>query len=195
MAKIKFELTYDTTTGSFSVVNTETGETQEIKNSTSTKKSSVKDDGDPTPKLTLESSKYTLNKAAADLLIDSNVDENRLEIKYDKCGKILSPQIGNNIAFGTKGGNKVTKSLTVACRGKANDELSKYGSVFILEPVKGKDGIYWLVGENEMPELNGDENVNLPEEDNDLTDDELNLEGIIKDNNNSEEANEFDFEI
>ena len=120
MGKIKFELTIDTTTGNFSVVNTETGEIKSVTfkevKKPSSKVTKAKKGESPEPTLTLEENKYCLNQTAVDLM---GVEPDcKLNIKYEKRGKETVPVIGTDTAFGTKQGNKLTKSLTVACRGR-----------------------------------------------------------------------------
>jgi hypothetical protein len=44
------------------------------------------------------------------------------------------------------GGNKLTKSNTVAFKGKANDTLSEYGSTFKVEPLR--EGVFKLIGDS-----------------------------------------------
>lgn len=199
MARIKFELTFDTNDGSFSVVNMETGEIQEIttpktKKNTSTKK--PKDDGDPTPKIVLDDNKYSLNSAAAALLLNEG-DENRLEIKFTKNGNIKVPTITNS-----NGGNKVTKSNTVSCRGKAHEALSEYGTVFTLTPYPGKSGVYIMTGDNAIQPLEGDENISIPVKDEKpatpvaTEDDDLNLDDFLGDDeDNTTEMSSFDFSL
>ena len=108
---VKMEVYFDLDTQSFIALDPETGEFRDFsvsKKSTTTKKKSVVSD-DATPKLILETSKYTLTQAAANLL--GVKPDDRIDIKYQKIGNILVPVIGSNTAFGTKAGNKLTKSL------------------------------------------------------------------------------------
>lgn len=192
--KLTFNLIVDTSTGEFEVINTETGETKsvkaEVKKKTSTRK---KKDDDPTPKITLEDNKYSLNSAAVDLM--GVEPDDRLDIKMEKQGKKLQPVIGSNEAFKTKSGNRVTKTFTVSCRGKANDELSKYGSVFTLEPHPSKEGLFIMVGDKEAPEAlpTKDENIEIPEDENLPMD--ADLEGLVEDDNEAKEITAFDFNL
>lgn len=191
--KLTFNLIVDTSTGEFEVINTETGETKaikaEVKKKTSTKK---KKDDDPTPKITLEDNKYSLNSAAVELM--GVEPEDRLDIKMEKQGKLLIPIIGTNEAFGTKAGNRLTKTFTVSCRGKANDELSKYGSVFVIEPHPEKDGLFIMKGDKDVPEPpTADENVEIPEDENLPID--ADLEGLVEDDNEAKEISAFDFNL
>lgn len=165
--KITYSLIVDTTTGDVTLTK-ESGEA--VKTTSSPKK--VKDDGDPTPKITLEENKYKLNSAAVKLLQVAPND--RLDIKYEKNGNNFIPVIGHDIDFGTGSGNKVTKSYTVACRGKANDSLKAYGTIFTLEAHPEKSGLFILKGDAPVEE-ESDPNINFIESDNpfDLDLDEL----------------------
>lgn len=198
MARIKFELTFDTESGNFSVVNTETGEIQEVAVKTAKKatKSAKKDDGDPTPKIIRDENKLILNNAAADLLLTEG-EENKLVVKYMKYGNVTVP----TISLGD--GNKVTKSLTVAFRGKNNVELAKYGTEFTLAPYPGKSGVYIMNSGEQAPEIpSGDENFSIPEEDNTIettpvvTDnDDLDLSDLLGDGSNDTEVSSLDFSL
>lgn len=161
-------------------IDTETGElleTKLIKRSvdksnfevTAPKKkaSKPKKEESTTPQLILEDNKYCLNTAAVELMQVG--PDSKLDIKYEKRGKQMIPVIGTDEAFGTKGGNKLTKSNTVACRGSKNEELSKYGTEFTILAHDSKEGLFILSsGEIPIPqdkeELNGDENIALEDE-------------------------------
>lgn len=131
------------------------------------------------PVLTLEDNKYCLNTAAVELM---GVEPDcKLDIKYDKNGKTTIPVIGTDEAFGTKQGNKLTKSFTVACRGSKNEELAKYGKEFILVPHESKDGIFVLTSEDAVIEQAFDddvENIDLPSEEIELPGD-IDLQDLI----------------
>ena len=111
---------------------------------TSTKASTAKVDANPDPIITLDSNKLILTQGAVDLL--QVCADCRVDIKYKKKDKKAVPIIGTDAAFGTKSGNKLTKSNTVSYRGAANEKLSAYGTTFKLEPTEDK-GIYYLVGD------------------------------------------------
>lgn len=154
----------------------------------STKKSSKKADESTTPQLILEENKYSINNAAVELLGLDLDDENRLDIKMEKTGKTSIPVFGTSIAFGTPSkGNKLTKSLTVACRGKANEELSKYGSVFTIVPHPSKENLFILSSGETVAETEvaTDENISIPDETltipAEVTDDDLDLSGLVED--------------
>lgn len=154
---------------------------------TSTKASTAKVDANPDPIITLDSNKLILTQGAVDLL--QVCEDCRVDIKYKKKDKKAVPIIGTDAAFGTKSGNKLTKSNTVSYRGAANEKLSAYGTTFKLEPTEDK-GIYYLVGdkvqesnpvpkeiidiENEL-DLEALDNLNIDEDDKNLEKFDFNL--------------------
>lgn len=122
------------------------------------------------PKIILEENKYCLNQAAANLL--DVVAGDRLIINYNNLNEsknVKVPIIGSSRSWKSTSGNKLTKSLTVSCRGIANNVLSEYGNEFSLVPYE--DGLYQMVGNKELP-IQEDENVEVtesPEVEDDLT--------------------------
>lgn len=186
--KISFTINYDTTTKEFEVVNMETGEVKSVNVPKKTKKSS------PTstkPLLTLEDNKYLLNDLAVENL---GVEPgSRIDIKYEKCGNKLIPIIGCDEIFGTKGGNKLNKSNSVSCRGKAHDQLAQYGTEFELIP-HTTDRLFILQSTSNITEENDDNIVipsDIPEEDLPM---DLNLDDLIEDEDNTE-ISALDFRI
>ena len=154
---------------------------------TSTKAPAAKVDANPDPIITLDSNKLILTQGAVDLL--QVCADCRVDIKYKKKDKKAVPIIGTDAAFGTKSGNKLTKSNTVSYRGAANEKLSAYGTTFKLEPTEDK-GIYYLVGdkiqeENSVPDeiidieneldIESLDNINIDEDDKDLEKFDFNL--------------------
>lgn len=157
------------------------------KTSKSSGKSSSKVDNNPDPIVTLDSNKLILTQGAVDLL--QVCEDCRVDIKYEKKDKKAVPIIGTDAAFGTKAGNKLTKSNTVSYRGAANEKLSAYGTVFRLEPTKN-EGIYYLVGDKEPEETKvPDEIINIENE----LDIEM-LDDINIDLDNTE-LGDFDFKL
>lgn len=136
------------------------------------------------PVLTLEENKYGLNTAAVELM---DVEpECKLDIKYEKRGKTTVPVIGTDEAFGTKGGNRLTKSFTVACRGSKNEELSKYGKEFLLVPHESKEGIFILRSEDGTIEKvleSAHDELELPEEEEIALPGDIDLQDLIDDEN------------
>lgn len=167
-------------------VDTETGEVLEtklinrsvnkpVKAMKATANETVQDD-DKEPKLYLEDNKCRLNSKAVSLMGISPGD--KLDIKYDDGKNGSVPIIGTDEAFGTKGGNKLTKSNTIACRGSKNEELSKYGKEFVLAIHPSKAGLFVLTSEEvAVDQLVGDDNVNIDTPEGI----DLDLEGLVDD--------------
>ena len=159
-----------------------TVDTKKTTVSKTTSKSSSKVDSNPDPIITLDPNKLILTQGAVDLL--NICPDCRVDIKYKKKGKATVPIIGTDAVFGTKSGNKLTKSNTVSYRGSANEKLATYGTTFKLEPTD-TEGIFYLVGDKEVSETKvPDEIINIEEElditnlndlDNDLIDFDFNL--------------------
>lgn len=147
------------------------------------------------PQITLEANKYVLNKAAAILM---GVEwENRLDIKYQPVekGGMMFPIIGTDTAWKTKSGNKLTKSLTVSCRGNANELLSKYGDTFTVTPWKGHEGLFVMIGNKDRSEEEPtikDDNISIKEDENQVEDLPLDTE---LDNEEAYKIEDFSFEI
>lgn len=144
------------------------------------------------PQITLESNKYILNKAAAELMCVKW--EDRLDIKYQPIekGGLMFPIIGTDVAWKTKSGNKITKSLTVSCRGNANDLLSKYGDTFTVTPWKGHGGLFVLIGNKDRSEEEVDNNIEIKEDENPVEDLPLDTE---LDNEEAYKIDDLSFEI
>ena len=167
-------------------VDTETGEVLETKLIDRSVNKPVKamkataseavQDNDKEPKLYLEDNKCRLNSKAVSLMGISPGD--KLDIKYDDGKNGSVPIIGTDEAFGTKGGNKLTKSNTIACRGSKNEELSKYGKEFVLAVHPSKAGLFVLTSEEvAVDQLVGDDNVNVDTPEGI----DLDLEGLVDD--------------
>lgn len=154
--KLMLTLDIDPNTHEVTIVKQEVAK-EKIKkhNPKSNNKSS---DNTSTPIITLESNKYILNQAACDMLNISY--EDRLEIKYKKIGTLIFPVIGKNTCFGTQGGNKLTKSLTVSYRGENNKTLSEYGDSFILNPYNEIPGVFTMQGNKGADIIESDPNIN-----------------------------------
>jgi len=161
--KVLFTYEQDDETGEVKVLNREVvnDDLPKAKKTSSSKKATKKADESSEPQLILEENKYSLNSAAIELL--GVEPEDRLDIKMEKRGKTRVPVIGCNTAFGTQGGNRLTKSNTVSYRGKNHDVLAEYGTVFSFKETD-KEGIYELVGDLPIPEEKEDENVKIVDE-------------------------------
>lgn len=144
------------------------------------------------PQITLADNKYILNASAADFI--GVKWEDRLDIKYQLIDNIKFPIIGKAESWGTKSGNKLTKSLTVSCRGTANSVLAEYGDTFTITPWKGHEGLFVLIGNKDKePDLNID--IKEPEElESDLPEEVFN-EDILEESTEDFELKDIDFEL
>ena len=115
-------------------------------------KTTTKVEENAEPLITLDTNKLILTTGAIELM---NVCADcRLDIKYKKKDKVAVPVIGTDAAFGTKGGNKLTKTNTISFRGSANEKLAEFGTTFRLEPTED-EGIFYMLGDkavNPVPE-------------------------------------------
>lgn len=147
-----------------SIVDKETGELitreatlgdfKEVKKSTSTRTKKPKDDGDPTPKITLFDGKWQMNNACVELT--GFEPEQKLDIKFEKKGRVTTPILCQD----DKSGNRLTKTYTVSCRGSRHDNLAEFGDIFEVVPCEDKEGYFKLVG-NITKE---DDIIDVPEE-------------------------------
>lgn len=182
---LKYQVTVDTETGEMTtkcIKRTVDKTNFEVSEKKTAKKKVVEDNS--SPQLTLEDNKYRLNTAAIELMGVSA--ESKIDIKYEKQGKTMIPVIGTDEAFGTRGGNRLTKSNTVACRGSKHEELIKYGNIFQIIPHDSKAGLFILKGDAQIDTLDGDENVSI--------DEEIDISQLI-DDKDVEEINSFDFTL
>lgn len=149
---------------------------------TSTKSTKVEENNEPL--ITLDSNKLILTTGAVQTL---NVCADcRLDIKYKKKDRTSVPVIGTDSAFGTKSGNRLTKTNTVSFRGSANDKLSEFGTTFKLEPSED-EGIFYMIGDKM--------NNPVPEDTIDI-ESELDLDSLDNlDIEDSVELEEFDFTL
>lgn len=157
-----------------------------VDTATSTKRQAkpVKVEANIEPLITLDSNKLILTTGAVDMM--NICPDCRVDIKYKKKDKVSVPVIGTDAAFGTKGGNKLTKTNTVSFRGSANEKLAEYGSVFKLEPSED-EGIFYLIGDK----------MNKPVEDEAIDiEGELDLDSLEElDIDDSSDLEGFDFKL
>jgi hypothetical protein len=157
-----------------------------VDTATSTKRQAkpVKVEANIEPLITLDSNKLVLTTGAVDMM--KICPDCRVDIKYKKKDKVSVPVIGTDTAFGTKGGNKLTKTNTVSFRGSANEKLAEYGSVFKLEPSED-EGIFYLIGDK----------MNKPVEDEAIDiEGELDLDSLEElDIDDSSDLEGFDFKL
>ena len=175
---LQYRMTVDTETGE--ILKTELikrsvdKENIKVVDAPKKKKSSKKEESN-IPTLTLEENKYYLNSAAIELMGVSADD--KIDIKYEKSGKEMRPIIGTDEIFGTKSGNRLTKSNSVAYRGSKQSELAKFGTNFEIVPHDSKEGLFILKGDKIQESNIGNEDIRLEEGDEDLPID-LNIEGV-----------------
>ncbi len=142
-----------------------------IPNKTSSIKTKI--DNRENPRVILESNKLCLNDAAISLIGVSY--EDRIDVKYDKGTPI--------IGIDENKGNKLTKSNTVACRGKKFEQLSKYGTVFDL--VEYGNGLFKMIGDSktDIP-IEKDDNIEESIED-------FNIDSLLDDGDVTEIDSNF----
>ena len=152
--KVVTEFVDDTTGEIFSEERILGEETKKTK-STSTRTKKPKDDGDPTPKVTLLDNKLQLNKAAIELT--GFEPEMKIDVKFEKKGRNIQPILCQD----DKTGNRLTKTFTLSFRGSRHDNLVEYGTVFDVIPYEGREGYFKLKGD--APEKE-DDIIDIPEE-------------------------------
>jgi hypothetical protein len=151
------EFDYDTETKEFTTISQKlVGESSApaTKKKTTTKK--AKESQGENPGLIREDGKLILSEETVELL--GIAPDDKVFIGYDKVGSVFKPFIGTD----DKKGNKLTKTNTVSYRGKSNEELAAYGSVFTLS--KGKhEGTFYLEGEQAV-KVEAPEGIEVDEE-------------------------------
>jgi hypothetical protein len=149
------------------------------KKKSTTKKKKNEWDDDSRPLVIREDNKLILNEAAVAAMGVTEGD--RINIKMQVINRRRYPVIGTEDTFGDKGGNLLTKSHTIRYGGKNNDELAKFGYIFVMEPQGKVDGLFILKNENATEEDTKQEEVaiSIQEELDDLnanlTDDEAEM--------------------
>lgn len=139
-------VTFDFNSETEEVSNVKVVGSSEKKKATTKKIKDVATDNATDSIITLEPNKLIFNsKAISEMEIEY---EDRIVIKWEKEGKKMIPIIGKDLAFDEEGsGNKVTKSNSIAYKGKANAVLSELGTEFSI--VAYRDGIWKLVATEE----------------------------------------------
>ena len=154
------------------------------------KRSKSKKDQDT---IVLEDNKLVLTQKLLDIINAEPGD--RLLVSFKEENGIYFPVIAKSEVFADpESGNKLTKSLTVSCRGNANDILSKYGDTFTVTPWKGHEGLFVLIGNKDRVEepIQKDENINIKEDEN--SEEDLPLDTKL-DNDEAYEIDDISFEI
>lgn len=184
-------LDYDPETKTVSIVKQKvTGEKESTPKKKSTKK---KDDGSTVPIIYLEDNKLSLNNRAMEIL-ELEPDE-RVSIIYqtDDDG-YLFPVIAKDSTLGCEGGNRTTKSQTVSCRGKANEKLREFGTEFTLVDIG--QGLFKMDGGVKVKassKTKPDNSIKISKEE-DIEED-LPMEAILDESDNTEINEEFNFEL
>ena len=140
--------------------NPETNEYKPIGQPEIIKSTKPKKEESNEPQLELEENKYHLNSKAVELLNVSAGD--KIDIKYQIIGNVNYPVIGKSTVWNSNSGNKLTKSNTVSFRGKANVLLSEFGQTFTFTPWINHDNLFVLIGDEPIPELVEDNNIEVP---------------------------------
>lgn len=166
----------DTETGELFTKEATFGDFKEAKKSTSTRTKKVKDDGDPIAKITLLEGKWQMNHACVELT--GFEPDQKLDIRFEKKGRVITPVLCED----EKAGNRLTKTYTVSCRGSKHDNLSEYGTVFVVEPYPDKVGFFKLKGD--APEKE-DDIIDVPEE----------IENMNVDDEGGVDIEDFDLEL
>lgn len=188
--KVLFTYEQDDETGEVKVIDRKVVNDDLPKAKKTSSKATKKADENPEPELILEDNKYVLNTAAVELLgVEA---DDRIDIKFEKKDKVRIPVIGCNTAFGTQGGNRLTKSNTVSYRGKNHDLLEEYGTVFSFKETD-KAGIFELIGDQPLPVEKEDDNVKIEDEEVEEIGRPEDLVGIVDGDATEANAEDLDF--
>lgn len=129
----QIQVVFDFNTETEEVSNVKVVGSSEKKKTTTKKAKDIVTEIESESIITLEANKLVFNsKALADLNAESG---DRLIIKWVTEGKKMLPVIEKS--EDDENGNKLTKSNTIAYKGKANTVLAEKGSEFTLSPYKG----------------------------------------------------------
>ena len=170
----------DTETGELFTKEATFGDFKEATKKTTSTRSKKPKDTDPVAKITLLKGKWQMNAACVELT--GFEPEQKLEIKFEKKGRVITPVLCED----EKSGNKLTKTYTVSCRGSKHDNLAEYGDIFEVIPYEGKEGYFKLKGNVE----NEDDIIDVPEE---ITDPDEIDEDVIDDS--EVDISDFDLEL
>lgn len=185
-------VTFDFDTESENVSNIKVVGNSEKKKTTTKKVKDVVTEMATDAIITLETNKLIFNnKAAADMSLNY---EDRVVIKWisEGQGKKMIPIIGTDISFEEEGtGNKLTKTNTIAYRGKANAVLAELGNEFTIESYA--EGIWKLIATTEG-------NVQIENPSNDVLDELITQAekveaDLIVDDDNETEISKLTFKL
>ena len=170
----------DTETGELFTKEATFGDFKEATKKTTSTRSKKPKDTDPVAKITLLEGKWQMNAACVELT--GFEPEQKLEIKFEKKGRVITPVLCED----EKSGNRLTKTYTVSCRGSKHDNLAEYGDIFEVIPYEGKEGYFKLKGNVEKE----DDIIDVPEE---ITDPDEIDEDVIDDS--EVDISDFDLEL
>ena len=170
----------DTETGELFTKEATFGDFKEAAKKTTSTRSKKPKDTDPVAKITLLEGKWQMNAACVELT--GFEPEQKLEIKFEKKGRVITPVLCED----EKSGNRLTKTYTVSCRGSKHDNLAEYGDIFEVIPYEGKEGYFKLKGNVEKE----DDIIDVPEE---ITDPDEIDEDVIDDS--EVDISDFDLEL
>lgn len=181
------EFDFDPETGEYTPISREVIEDDKPIKKKTTKS---KDDGSIEPIITLEENKYILNSRAVEAL---GVEwEDKISIIYQNHNGNLVPVIGKDENLNVSSGNKLTKSKTVACRGKNREKLAEHGDEFKLIPLG--DGTFIMDGGKQVPykeeKKRTDPKIKVVEDEEDLP-----IEATLDGEGDEEIKEEFIFEL
>lgn len=190
--KMLIEFDFDPETGDYTPISREIIE--EGAATPKKAKSVMKDDGSTEPIVILEENKLVLNSKAVEVL--GAEWEDRISVIYQKHENKLVPVIGKDEVFGCKSGNKLTKSKTVSCRGKANTKLAEHGTEFKLIPLNNDtfimDGGVDIPYVEDSKKKRVDPKIKVVEDD---IPEVLPMEATLDGDGNEEITEEFKFEL
>ena len=143
LKQVTFTFNFDTETEEISGITTFIDGVEKKKKTTKKAKAEVVLENESIITLTETKLEFN-NKAVAEMGIEH---ENRIVIEFQKVTGKVTPIVGTDESFKKEGtGNKLTKTNTVAYKGKQNTILSEYGSEFALEPFG--DGLWKMVSKS-----------------------------------------------
>lgn len=190
--KMLIEFDFDPETGDYTPISREIIE--EGAATPKKAKSAMKDDGSTEPIVILEENKLVLNSKAVEVL--GAEWEDRISVIYQKHEDKLVPVIGKDEVFGCKSGNKLTKSKTVSCRGKANTKLAEHGTEFKLIPLNNDtfimDGGVDILYVEDSKKKRVDPKIKVVEDD---IPEVLPMEATLDGDGSEEITEEFKFEL
>ena len=183
--KMLIEFDFDPETGEYTPVSQEI-----VKEGKTPKKSAkTKDDGSTEPIAILEENKLVLNSRAVEAL--GAQWEDKIAVIYNNQNGLLRPIISVN-----QSGNKLTKSNTIAFRGKNREKLSEFGSEFKLIPLEDRsfimDGGIEIPYKEEINKKKTDPKIKVVEDD---TPEVLPMEATLDGEGDEEIKEEFTFEL